>query len=107
MDAVSDDPVGDWLRERPEPSRFQMWREDFKVKVTLWLVRHRLRRCPMCKGARMIHHFADEDGFAELRRCWTCTGDNRYLAATKIPAVQSTEGPEYGGGGSHLRVVGR
>jgi hypothetical protein len=89
----------------PERSRFQLLWWDISTAATLWLIRHRLRRCPMCKGARMVHHFADEEGFAELRRCWTCTGDDRYLAATKIPAVQVVDGHGEEVHGPHLRRV--
>jgi hypothetical protein len=54
--------------------------------VRLWLYRHHLRRCPNCHGARMVHHFGTGPT-ATLTRCWSCTGENTYLADTSIPCA--------------------
>lgn len=69
-------------------------------RINLWLIRHRLRACPSCLGARMVHHFGGGE-FAELRRCWTCTGSNAYLAETRAPAVTVAKEPTP----LHLRAV--
>lgn len=71
----------------PERSRRELLWWDVKTAVTLWLIRHRLRKCPVCRGARVVHYFGG-GRFAQLRLCETCTGDNSYLAETIIPAVR-------------------